>query len=264
MRKAEPEQGSTTPDTDAAAPIGPGRRNHPIDVRIDAEQVRLLLDLGEASRLTVFGGIVVVGLAFWPHAPLWTIGVVAAIQLVAQFLFDRVRAGFRSDPDAAGNAALWAHRYALVTLVSGSTWGVGSLLWLPGASFTHEIFYLLVLACLAMATAITRASHPPAVIYYIAASCLPIVGLLLWRAEPLAIATVLLAAMFFATVAGWTRRVNANYREAFRLRFENADLAERMARAHAVAEQKRRDAVDAEARDGGDAGQAVISRYPEP
>ena len=248
MRKAESEQGSTTPDTDAAAPIGPGRRNHPIDVRIDAEQVRLLLDLGEASRLTVFGGIVVVGLAFWPHAPLWTIGVVAAIQLVAQFLFDRVRAGFRSDPDAAGNAALWAHRYALVTLVSGSTWGVGSLLWLPGASFTHEIFYLLVLACLAMATAITRASHPPAVIYYIAASCLPIVGLLLWRAEPLAIATVLLAAMFFATVAGWTRRVNANYREAFRLRFENADLAERMARAHAVAEQKRRDAVDAEAR----------------
>ncbi|PKQ07849.1 MAG: hypothetical protein CVT72_01880 [Alphaproteobacteria bacterium HGW-Alphaproteobacteria-11] len=251
MRKAEPEQGSTGTDTEgtsAAAPVGPVRRSHPIDERIDAEQVRLLLELGEASRLTVFGAIVVVGLAFWPYAPLWTIGVVMAIQLVAQFLFDRVRAGFRADPDAVGNAALWANRYALVTLVSGSTWGVGSLLWLPGASFTHEIFYVLVLACLAMATAITRANHPPAVIYYIAASCLPIIGLLLWRAEPLAIATVMLAAIFFATVAGWTRRVNTSYREAFRLRFENADLAERMARAHAVAEQKHRDAVDAEAR----------------
>ncbi|MBX3490204.1 MAG: hypothetical protein KF769_03010 [Parvibaculum sp.] len=251
MRDAEPEQGSTTTGADgagAAAPVGPVRRSHPIDARIDAEQVRLLLELGEASRLTVFGAIVVVGLAFWPYAPLWTIGIVAAIQLVAQFLFDRVRAGFRADPDAVGNAALWANRYALVTLVSGSTWGVGSLLWLPGASFTHEIFYLLVLACLAMATAITRANHPPAVIYYIAASCLPTVAMLLWRAEPLAIATVMLAAMFFATVAGWTRRVNASYREAFRLRFENADLAERMARAHAVAEQKHRDAVDAEAR----------------
>lgn len=248
MRKAEPEQGPTTPDTDAAASIGAGRRNHPIDVRIDAEQVRLLLELGEASRLTVFGAIAVVGLAFWPYAPLWTIGIVAAIQLVAQFLFDRVRAGFRADPDAVGNAALWANRYALVTLVSGSTWGVGSLLWLPGASFTHEIFYVLILACLAMATAITRANHPPAVIYYIVASCLPTVAMLLWRADPLAIATVMLAAMFFATVAGWTRRVNTSYREAFRLRFENADLAERMARAHAVAEQKRRDAVDAEAR----------------
>ncbi|MBX3492455.1 MAG: hypothetical protein KF899_05810 [Parvibaculum sp.] len=251
MRDAEPEQGSTTTGADgagAAAPPGPVRRSYPIDARIDAEQVRLLLELGEASRLTVFGAIVVVGLAFWPHAPLWTIGIVATIQLVAQFLFDRVRAGFRVDPDAVGNAALWANRYALVTLVSGSTWGVGSLLWLPGASFTHEIFYVLVLACLAMATAITRANHPPAVIYYIAASCLPIIGLLLWRAEPLAIATVMLAAMFFATVVGWTRRVNTSYREAFRLRFENADLAERMARAHAVAEQKHRDAVDAEAR----------------
>jgi len=250
LSEAEPGQNSTAAESASAAigTAGPTRRTHPIDARIDAEQVRLLLELGEASRLTVFGGIVVVGLAFWPHAPFWTIGVVAAIQLVAQVLFDRVRAGFRADPDQIANAPRWAHRYALVTLISGSTWGVGSLLWLPGASFTHEIFYVLVLACLAMATAITRANHPPAVVCYIAASCLPTVGMLLWRADPLAIATVVLAAVFFATVAGWTRRVNTGYREAFRLRFENADLAERMARAHAVAEQKRRDAEEAETR----------------
>jgi signal transduction histidine kinase len=252
LTKTELDQESieaeTVGDPATTEPTSPVLRTHPIDARIDAEQVRLLLELGEASRLTVFGGILVVGLAFWPYAPLWTIGVVAAIQLVAQILFDRVRAGFRADPDAAGNATLWAKRYALVTIVSGSTWGVGSLLWLPGASFTHEIFYVLVLACLAMATAITRASHPLAVIYYIAASCLPTVGMLLWRGDPLAIATVALAGMFFATVAGWTRRVNNSYREAFRLRFENADLVERMARAHAATEQKRRDAEDAETR----------------
>ena len=238
----------TDPDSVAAETARPLRRADPIDARIDAEQVRLLLSLGEASRLTIFGAIAIVGLAFWPQAPLWTIGVVASIQLVAQILFDRVRAGFRADPDAVGNAAFWARRYALVTIISGSTWGAGSLLWLPGASFTHEIFYLLVLACLAMATAITRANHPPAVVCYIAASCLPTVGMLLWRGEPLAIATVALAAMFFATVAGWTKRINSGYREAFRLRFENADLAAQMARAHAVAEQKRHDAEQAEAR----------------
>lgn len=252
MTHSEPDKTSTKAETDGEAvdiaPSGPVHRAHPIEARIDAEQVRLLLTLGEASRLTVFGGIVVVGLAFWPHAPIWTIGVVAAIQLVAQVLFDWVRAGFRADPDAVTNAALWGKRYALVTIVSGSTWGVGALLWLPGASFAHEIFYVLVLACLAMATAITRANHPRAVIYYITASCLPTVVLLVWRADPLAIATVVLAGMFFATIAGWTRRVNGGYREAFRLRFENADLAERMARAHAATEQKRRDAEEAEAR----------------
>ncbi len=47
----------------------------PIDMetRIDGEQVRLLLSLGEASRYTVFGAVVIVGLAFAPHAPFWTI-----------------------------------------------------------------------------------------------------------------------------------------------------------------------------------------------
>lgn len=248
----------TTIDTDSptgpqAPPPGapfPGtvRRNHPIETRIAAEQVKLLLSLGEASRWTVFGGILVVGLAFYQTAPIWATAVVAAIQLIAQFAFDRVRAGFNADPDAVDNAPKWAHRYALVTLISGSTWGVGALLWLPGSSFAHEIFYLLVLASLVMATAVSRANYPPAVIYYTVAACLPAVGVLLLRGDPLAVATVFLALMFFATIAGWTRRINEGYRDAFRLRFENSDLMERMARAHAATEQRRRDAEDAEAR----------------
>lgn len=233
---------------DAMDAIGPIRRSPPIETRIDAEQVKLLLALGESSRFTVFGAILIVGAVFYETAPAWAIPVVITIQIIAQFLFDRVRVGFRSDPEATINARKWANRYALVTIISGSTWGVGALVWLPGSSFTHEIFYMLVLAALVMATAISRANHPPAVIFYTLASSLPLVAMLLWRADILAIATVLLAAMFFATVAGWTRRVNESYREAFRLRFENADLVERMARAHAATEQRRRDAEEAEAR----------------
>lgn len=246
--EADHQEPSAEADGDAIPAIGPVRRSWPIETRIDAEQVRLLLSLGEASRWTIFGGILIVGLAFLDTAPIWSLPAVIAIQLVAQVLFDRVRAGFRADPDAVPNAMKWAHRYALVTLISGATWGVGSVLWLPGSSFAHEIFYILVLATLVMATAVSRANYPPAVIYYGAASCLPVTVMLLWRAEPLSIATVVLAAMFFATAAGWTRRVNEGYREAFRLRFENADLVERMNRAHAASEQRRRDAEESEAR----------------
>ena len=246
--RPDPSGEDKKPPEDPAPMFGPVRRAYPIETRIDAEQVKLLLSLGEASRFTIFGAIAVVGAAFYETAPLWTIAVVAAIQLVAQFLFDRVRAGFHADPDATVNAPKWAYRYALVTIISGSTWGVGALLWLPGSSFAHEIFYALVLATLIMATAITRANHPPAVVCYTISASLPAVVMLLWRAEPLSIATVLLAAMFFATVVGWTRRINDRYREAFRLRYENADLVERMARAHAATEQRRRDAEEAEAR----------------
>ena len=88
------------PPEDPAPMFGPVRRAYPIETRIDAEQVKLLLSLGEASRFTIFGAIAVVGAAFYETAPLWTIAVVAAIQLVAQFLFDRVRTGFHADPDA--------------------------------------------------------------------------------------------------------------------------------------------------------------------
>lgn len=153
-------------------PLGSMRRQWPIETRIDAEHVKLLFSLGEASRWTVFGAIVIVGLAFYETAPIWSIPAVAAIQLVAQFAFDRVRAGFRADPEAVPNAMKWAHRYALVTLMSGATWGVGTLLWVPGSSFAHEIFYMLVLMALVMGTAVSRANYPPAIIYYTLSSML--------------------------------------------------------------------------------------------
>jgi signal transduction histidine kinase len=238
------------PDPDAAefGRTGFARRKPDLATRIAAEQVRLLLDLGETSRYTVFGGILVVGLAFYPTAPIWSTGVVLLIQLVAQITFDRVRAGFRADPDAPMRAMIWAKRYAAATLISGSTWGVGGFLWLPGSSFAHHIFYALVLSCLSMATAITRAAYPPAVVVYITTACAPTLVLLALSGDPLGFATMALALMFLLTLSGWTRRVNRSYAEAFRLRFENADLIERMARAHAATEQKRNDAERAERR----------------
>lgn len=238
------------PDADAPefAVTGFARRKPDLATRVAAEQVRLLFDLGETSRYTVFGGVLVVGLAFYPTAPVWATGVALLIQLVAQILFDRIRAGFRADPDAAERAVLWARRYAVCTLVSGSTWGVGGLLWLPGSSFAHHIFYALVLSCLSMAAAITRAAYPPAVVAYVSAASAPTLILLFISGDPLGFATTALSLMFLLTIAGWTRRVNRSYSEAFRLRFENADLIERMARAHAATEQKRSDAERAERR----------------
>lgn len=235
-------------EADAADLAMTGRVRHPPDLatRIEAEEVRLLFDLGETSRYTLFGGILVVGLAFYPTAPLWATAVALFIQLVAQIAFDRVRAGFRADPNAAERAMTWARRYAAVTVVSGSTWGVGGLLWLPGSSFAHHVFFALVISALAMATAITRATYPPAVIAYIGTITGPTLVLLVLTGDPLGLATIALATMFLLTVAGWTRRVNRSYREAIRLRFENADLIERMARAHAATEQKRQDAEEAE------------------
>ena len=230
------------------APKAPARRRTDLATRIFAEQIRLLFDLGAASRYTIFGAILVVGLSFYGSAPVWVTAVPMVIQAIAQFSFDWVRAGFRADPDATLNARLWARRYALVTLISGSTWGVGSLLWLPGSSFSHQIFYALLLVLFSMATAISRATYPPAVAAYVGATVTPTLTLFLLSGDPLGLATVTLACIFLLVLVGWTRQINRSFTEAIRLRFENSDLVERMARAHAATEQKRADAEEAERR----------------
>lgn len=248
-----PVPDSAVPQTDAPDITDPGvmdriRRKPDLETRIAAEQIRLLLDLGESSRFTLFGVVILVGASFYTVAPVWTTGVVLAIQVVAQICFDRVREGFRADPHAMQRAMIWARRYAACTFISGMTWAVGALLWLPGATFAHQVFYMLVLATLVMATAITRASYPAAAYIYITTALTPTLIILVIAEQPLGLACIGLAGLILITIAGWTRRVNHSYREAFRLRFENADLVERMARAHAATEQKRADAEEAERR----------------
>ncbi len=174
--------------------------------------------------------------------------MVTLVQLAGQLGFDMVRAGFRADPSADAHPLKWAWRYALVTLISGSTWGIAAILWLPGSSFEHHIFFLFVLACLCMATAITRASYLPAAAIYVVTACTPTFVLLLIGGSKLALVTLLLSVIFFLTALGWVKRINTTFRETFKLRLENADLVGRMMRLTAAAEQKRHEAEVAEAR----------------
>tara|TARA_R110000868_G_scaffold29322_5_gene108950 strand:- start:12940 stop:14817 length:1878 start_codon:yes stop_codon:yes gene_type:complete len=245
---SEPTQSPITPEAGENTGFGPVRRKPNIATRVTAEEVRLLIDLGKSSNLSLFAGIIVVTLVFWQTAPIWAGAVVFALQLTAQLYFNYVRAGFNADPDAVPNALQWAKRYTVGTFLSGLTWGVGGLLWLPGASFPQHVFYALVLASLSVATVITRATFPPAIVTYVATAVTPTVVLMLLDPDPLNLATVALGLLFLLTLVGWTRRIGRAYREAFHLRYENADLVERMARAHAATEQKRADAEMAEHR----------------
>ncbi|MGV8995529.1 MAG: ATP-binding protein [Parvibaculaceae bacterium] len=240
---------STRINPDAyGATFGPVRRKPDIATRVTAEEIRLLIDLGQSSSVPIFIGIFIVGAAFWGSSPLWATGTVLTIQIIAQLYFNHVRAGFRKDPDVVANALSWAKRYAFGCFLSGLTWGIGGLLWLHDATFAQQIFYALVLSSISVATVITRATYPPAAITYIATAVTPTVLVLLIQHDPLQLATVGMASMFLYTLIAWTRRIGRSYREAIRLRFENSDLVERMARAHAATEQKRFDAEAAEQR----------------
>lgn len=224
------------------------KRRPDLETRVHAEQVRLLYQLGATSRLTMFVAIIVVGLTYQPYAPLWTILPALAMQGIAQLLFDLLRRRSRADKYFAANADLWGKRYAAVTLLSGTTWSVGAYLWLPHATFDYQIFYVLVLACLAIATAVTRASYPLAVVTYVTACCGPTMLWMIFGSQILGWPIAAMGALFIFSAYGWTREINRSYREAVRLRFLNADMADGMLRAQSANEQKQRDTEMAEQR----------------
>jgi len=229
-------------------PAGAIRRKPAIAARVAAEEIKLLIDLGATSRYSMAIAIVITGLIFSETTPVWEMGIVLAIQLIAQLYFDHVRARFRADPDIIANAPHWARRYTVGTFLSGMTWGVGSVVWLPNSDFAHHIFYALILAALCMASAVMRANYLPAVLTYFASATTPMILLGLSDPTSFNIGGAVLAIFFLYVAFRSAQRLNVAYKDAIRLRFEKADLVERMARAHAATEQKRADAEEAERR----------------
>ncbi len=234
------------PDTMEPAIFGSVKRNPDIATRIAAEEIRLLINLGASSRYTMVVAILVVGFIFSSTAPLWSTSVVLIIQIVAQLYFDQVRKRSLADPDFITHAMHWARRYTIGTCISGMTWGVGAIVWVPGSDFAHYIFYALVLASLSISSAVMRANYLPAALTYIGVAVTPMGVVMLINPSSLDIAIIALAFIFLFATFGLTRRINSAYRDAIQLRFENSDLIERMARAHAATEQKRAEAEDAE------------------
>ena len=227
-------------------PTGAIRRKPAITARIAAEETKLLIDLGATSRYSMAIAIVITGLIFSNTTPIWETGIVLAIQLIAQLYFDHVRARFRADPDVVTNAPHWARRYTIGTFLSGMTWGVGAVIWLPNSDFAHHIFYALVLASLCMASAVMRANYLPAVATYFATVTTPMLVLILSDPTSFNLGGAVLAVFFLYVAYRSAQRLNLAYKDAIRLRFEKADLVERMARAHAATEQKRADAEESE------------------
>lgn len=237
---------SPTQDSLAFVPTGAIRRKPAIAARVAAEEIRLLIDLGATSRYSMAIAIVITGLIFSDTTPIWQTGIVLAIQLIAQLYFDHVRARFRTDPDVVTNAPHWARRYTIGTFLSGMTWGVGAVIWLPDSNFAHHIFYALILASLCMASVVMRANYLPAVATYFATATTPMLVFILSDPTSFNLGGAVLALFFLFVAYRSAQRLNLAYKDAIRLRFEKADLVERMARAHAATEQKRADAEESE------------------
>ena len=209
-----------------------------------SELVRSLFDLGKSSRFTMFIGIVIVGLTFYQTAGLWTIGAVAAVQLTAQLAFDWLRHRYTERPQDH-DTIQWARRYSALCVVSGATWGLGAVLWLPGSDIFHHMFYWLVVSVLCMSSVIIRSVHPPAFWAYSTAVFLPTAAVMATNGNPLILSSLVLAGLTWTALGAWTRQLNLMHRRTIELSLEKTDLVNRLTASFEAAETQRQAAEKA-------------------
>jgi signal transduction histidine kinase/CheY-like chemotaxis protein len=188
------------------------------------EQIRTLY---RQTRTVVVANCVnalIVGALLWDAAPrplltVWMLAMAAVVgtRIALSRRFTAIEGALR-DPRP------WARRFMLGSAASGTLWGAAALVFLEGAAPVSQLIIAFFVGGMCSAAAGTLAAHLPAFIAFV----LPALSLLALRValfgdslHEILAAVVVLYGIGLVAVA----RVNAQaLRDAFALRFENADL----------------------------------------
>jgi len=216
------------------------------DPRIAIEQVRQLYDLGKAGSYSTFIALAVLWLPFASHVAPWTVLPPLFLQFCAQLSFNKLRARYLED-DGDVPASDWGDQYARRCLLSGSAWGLATIMWLPDAGFPLQALFSLVIASLCLNTVLSRHVYPKAMMAYTVTSGGPLIVVLALSGEMEGQVTAGLGILLWAVLNSGMRSLHKSSRETISLRFANAGLIDRLAESTVIAEQKVQDAERANA-----------------
>ncbi|MEQ9518986.1 MAG: HAMP domain-containing sensor histidine kinase [Parvibaculum sp.] len=220
------------------------------------EQVRQLFELGKSGSFTVFIAILVLWLPFMPYVAPWTIAPPFLVLVCAQLSFNGLRRDFQEDPFQRLSPTQWGNAYARRTILSGFSWGLAALLWLPDAPFVAQALFCVVVVVLNLQTVVMRHVYPMALHAYFAGSAVPLVLTLLVFGNFEAKIMGGLGGLLWITFGHAARTLHRTNTETVALRYQNDGLLYELAVAKQNAEQK---AIDAE-RAYGTARKAAHSR----
>jgi signal transduction histidine kinase len=203
-----------------------------VEALVRAERVRALYERIGISQATVLFNSAVVALVLWGRAGasqllIWlgVIWLVAGLRFALAVVYRRAGA-------PADRAAEWGRIFTAGAAANGLAWGAAPLLLLgDGLSLAHAIFLAFVLGGMTAGAALSNASHQPAFLAFAIPALLPMTGFLVMGGERLHVAMGVLLAVFGAAVSAISRSGGRALAEAVRLRFRNAELAERLAQA---------------------------------
>ncbi len=218
----------------SAAPADSAR----IESLVRAERIRALYERNAVAQATVLLNSLVIVLVIWdrstPHRLLsWlaAIWLVAAVRLSAAVLYHRSR----REPD---EAVRWGRIFTVGAALNGIGWGLCPLLLSGSPPIAQLIFLAFVLAGMTAGGALSNASHQPAFLAFTIPALLPVTILFLSGGGRLQLGMAVMLAVFGSAVTAISRSGGRALSEATRLRFRNADLAERLATSAAELERR--------------------------
>ena len=198
------------------------------DVAVRSEQIRTLYSQSVPVLLANVLNSIIVTATLWPTGPrpllvAWTVAMaavsVARIELRRRF--------WRAAPDPA-SAERWGRYFVCGSLSAGLLWGTAGFLFFDAGGVLAQVLLTFVLGGMCAAAAGTLACHLPAYWAFMAPSLLPLVLRTLLIGDALHLAMGAMVVVYGLAMSVVARTNHRSMVEAFRLRFENQALLDRL------------------------------------
>jgi len=166
---------------------------------------------------------------------LW-MGAMLAVNLARLGL----RHGYRRHASSAADLAPWGVRFVAGSTAAGLLWGAGAVLFLDPAHPLAQILLTFSIGGMCAGAAGTLACHLPAFFGYVVSSLVPLAARMIVVGDPLHLAMGSMTVVYGVALAAVARNNNRSMADAFRLRFENDALLERLSQAQRSLEETNR------------------------
>jgi two-component system, cell cycle sensor histidine kinase and response regulator CckA len=207
---------------------------------IRTEQVKTLYRQSGPVLLTNVLNASIICATLWSSGPRPVLVVWGALMLVMTLArIELHRRFWRANPPPAAMGR-WGNYFVIGSGTAGVLWGATGVLLFDWQNPLSQLLVTFAIGGMGAGAAGTLSCYLPAFVAYLVPSVVPLIARTLLLGEPLYLA---MAAMMVAYLFGLTfvaRNTNRTITEAFRLRFENDALLERLSNAQFTLEETNR------------------------
>jgi two-component system cell cycle sensor histidine kinase/response regulator CckA len=201
-----------------------------IDERVRTEQVRTLFKQSAPVLVANVLNAAILSGALWWRAPHWLLLAWTAAVITMAWSRELMRRRFWLRDWSAQEHEAWGRRFTIGTACAGLLWGFAGGVLLPD-SLPHQVVVVFVIGGMAAGAAGTISCFLPAYYVYVVPALVPALIRLLAYGEQVHLAMMAMLSLFVVALSVVARNVNRALVEAFRLRFENAALVDRIGEA---------------------------------